>query len=97
MTPEDLVGLAIDVAEHGLEAGELPIGAVVALGDEVIGRSFAMERSQRRRLVHADLLAMEEADRALSGRNRASRRGAAAPGLRNGFGDEGRGLASLPD
>lgn len=74
MTPEDLVALAIDVAEEGLEAGELPIGAVVALGDEVVGRSHAMERSQRRRLVHADLLAMEQADQALSGRNRASRR-----------------------
>jgi tRNA(adenine34) deaminase len=70
MTPEDLVGLAIDVAEEGLEAGELPIGAVVALGDEIVGRSHAMERSQRRRLVHADLLAMEQADRALGARNR---------------------------
>ena len=69
MTPEHLVSLAIDVAEQGLEAGELPIGAVVALGDEIVGRSFAMERSQRRRLVHADLLAMEQADRALSGKH----------------------------
>jgi tRNA(adenine34) deaminase len=73
MTPEDLVALAADVAEEGLEAGELPIGAVVALGDEILGRSFAMERSQRRRLVHADLLAMEQADRALSGKPRAPR------------------------
>jgi tRNA(adenine34) deaminase len=71
MTPEGLVGLAIDVAEEGLAAGELPIGAVVALGDEIVGRSHAMERSQRRRLVHADLLAMEQADKALSGRKRA--------------------------
>jgi tRNA(adenine34) deaminase len=70
MTSEDLVGLAIDAAEDGLRAGELPIGAVVAMGDEVIGRSHAMERSQRRRLVHADLLAMEAADLALSGRKR---------------------------
>jgi tRNA(adenine34) deaminase len=68
MTPEDLVELAIGVAEEGLAAGELPIGAVVALGDEIVGRSFAMERSQRRRLVHADLLAMEQADRTLSER-----------------------------
>ncbi len=72
MTPQDLVGLAIDVAEQGLEAGELPIGAVVALGEEIVGRSYAMERSQRRRLVHADLLAMEQADRALSGRKRSA-------------------------
>jgi tRNA(adenine34) deaminase len=96
MTPEDLVSLAIDVAEQGLEAGELPIGAVVALGDEVVGRSFAMERSQRRRLVHADLLAMEQADRVMSERSRASRRGAAPPGLRSGFGDEGRRRVEAP-
>jgi tRNA(adenine34) deaminase len=96
MAPEDLVGLAIDVAEEGLQAGELPIGAVVALGDEIVGWSHAMERSQRRRLVHADLLAMEQADRALSERNRASRRGAASPGLRSGVGDEGRRRLEAP-
>jgi tRNA(adenine34) deaminase len=96
MTPEDLVSLAIDVAEQGLEAGELPIGAVVALGDEIVGRSFAMERSQRRRLVHADLLAMEQADQELSQRNRASPRGAASPGLRSGVGDEGRRRLEAP-
>ncbi len=65
MTPEELVGLAIDVAEEGLVAGELPIGAVVVMDDEIIGRSYARERSAGRRLVHADQLAMEQADRML--------------------------------
>jgi tRNA(adenine34) deaminase len=58
MSPDELVTLAIEVAEEGLGAGELPIGAVVALGDEVIGRSFARERTEQRRLVHADQLAL---------------------------------------
>jgi tRNA(adenine34) deaminase len=70
MTPEELVSLAIDAADDGLAAGELPIGAVVVIGDEILGRSHARERSERRRLVHADLLAMEQADRALIGRRR---------------------------
>jgi len=69
MGPEELVRLAVDAAEDGLAAGELPIGAVVVMGDEVIGRSYAREQSERRRLVHADLLAMEQADKAL-GRSR---------------------------
>ena len=63
MTPDELVGLALEAAEEGMRAGELPVGAVVAMGDEVIGRGYTQERTQGRRLVHADLLAMEQADR----------------------------------
>jgi tRNA(adenine34) deaminase len=65
VTPDELVGLAIDIAEEGLDAGELPIGAVVVMGDVVISRSYTQEKTLGRRLVHADLLAMEEADRRL--------------------------------
>ena len=61
---------AIQVAEDGLAAGELPIGAVVVMGDDVVGRAFTQEKTQGRRLVHADLLAMTEADRALGWRRR---------------------------
>ncbi|GIF37121.1 nucleoside deaminase [Actinoplanes xinjiangensis] len=65
MTPEELVGRALEVAEEGLRAGEMPIGAVVAMGDEIIGRGHTSERTRGRRLVHADLLAMIEADERL--------------------------------
>ncbi|MEU2284482.1 deaminase [Streptomyces sp. NPDC013178] len=65
MTPHQLLGLAIEVAEEGLAAGELPIGAVVAMGDEVVGRAYTQERALNRRLVHAELLAMTEADQGL--------------------------------
>jgi tRNA(adenine34) deaminase len=65
MTPEELVALALEAAEEGMRAGEMPIGAVVAMGDEIIGRGYTSERSQGRRLVHADLLAMIEADERL--------------------------------
>jgi tRNA(adenine34) deaminase len=57
--------LAIDVAEEGLDAGGLPIDAVVATGDEVVGRSYSQERTLNRRLMHAELLALTEADQAL--------------------------------
>ncbi|MEY9904734.1 tRNA(adenine34) deaminase [Catenulispora sp. MAP12-49] len=62
MTPEQMVQAAIEVAEEGLAAGELPIGAVVVLDDQIVGRAYTQDRGQRRRLVHADLLAMIEAD-----------------------------------
>jgi tRNA(adenine34) deaminase len=62
MTPEHAVALALDVAEKGLANGEMPIGAVVLSGDRVLGQAFTQERTLRRRIVHADLLALEQAD-----------------------------------
>lgn len=64
-TADELVALALQVSEDGMRAGELPVGAVVVLGGEVVGRAHTQERAQGRRLVHADLLAMEQADRHL--------------------------------
>lgn len=54
---------ALAMAEHALTAGELPIGAVVVAGDRVVGRAFTQERTQGRLLVHAELLALDQADR----------------------------------
>ena len=66
MTPDEMVAAAIEAAEAGLAAGELPIGAIVVMGDEVLGRAYAAEHSLRRHLVHADLLAMVQADTTLA-------------------------------
>lgn len=60
MTPDDMVKAAIEVAEEGMSKGELPIGAVVVAGDEVVARAYT--RDSAGRLKHADLLAMIEAD-----------------------------------
>lgn len=65
MEPEEAVGLAIDIAARGLAAGELPIGAVVFDEERILGRAYTQERAQGRRIVHADLLAMQQADLAL--------------------------------
>ena len=48
--------------------GEMPIGAVVVVDGEVVGEAHTEERTQGRLLVHADLLALDRADRALRGR-----------------------------
>lgn len=54
---------ALAVARAGLECGELPIGAVVVLGGRIIASAHTQESAQGRLLVHADLLALEAADR----------------------------------
>lgn len=56
---------AIAVATEGLLIGELPIGAVVVADDEIVGRAHTEEHRQGRLLVHAELLALEQADRAV--------------------------------
>jgi tRNA(adenine34) deaminase len=54
---------ALKMARLGLDKGELPIGAVVVLNNELIAAAHAMEKTEGRLLVHADLLALEAADR----------------------------------
>ncbi|GIJ67507.1 deaminase [Virgisporangium ochraceum] len=58
----DLMGEALAVAEAALAAGELPIGAVLAVGDEIIARAHTSDVGSRRRLAHAEMLAMADAD-----------------------------------
>jgi tRNA(adenine34) deaminase len=59
---------ALAIAEVGLARGEMPIGAVVVVDGEVVGEAHTEEQTQQRLLVHADLLALDRADRALKGR-----------------------------
>lgn len=59
---------ALEVAAEGMREGEMPIGAVVAVDGEVIASAHTQERAQGRLLVHADLLALDAADRVLRGR-----------------------------
>ena len=54
---------ALAVAEDGLANGELPIGAAVVAEGRVIASAYTQERTQGRLLVHADLLALQAADR----------------------------------
>ncbi len=59
---------ALAVARAGLKAGEMPIGAVVVVDGEVVAAEHTQERMTGRLLVHAELLALEAADRVISGR-----------------------------
>ena len=65
--------IALEEAANGLDHGELPIGAIVVVDEELVSRAHTQEREQRRLLVHAELLALDQADRTL-GRRRANAR-----------------------
>ncbi|KAA8882146.1 nucleoside deaminase [Nocardia colli] len=65
MEPDEAVGLALSVAGEGLSAGEMPIGAVVFDDERILGRAYTQEKALGRRMVHADLLAIQQADEML--------------------------------
>jgi tRNA(adenine34) deaminase len=62
-TPEHYMRQALTLAAEALEQGEFPIAAVVVLDGEVISRATASEQRENRFLGHAELVALEEADR----------------------------------
>src|SRR5262249_2601596 len=66
MTPDEMVAAAIEVGEAGRAPGEPPFGGIVVMGDEIVGSAYASERTLRRHLLHADLLAMIQADTKLA-------------------------------
>ena len=51
------------LAGEALEFGELPIGAIVVLDGQIIGQATTSERREKRTLGHAELVALEQADR----------------------------------
>jgi tRNA(adenine34) deaminase len=55
------MGAALEQAALGLEAGELPIGSVVAADFEIVARSYWHSRDGL--LAHPELVALQEANR----------------------------------
>ena len=53
----------LSLAQKAIEQGELPIAALVVLDGQVIASAHTAERAEGRLLVHAELLALEQADR----------------------------------
>ena len=67
---------ALALAVEALEFGEFPIAAIVVLDGQVIGQAVASEQREKRTLGHAELVALEQADRlglSLGQRRRAGR------------------------
>jgi len=56
---------ALALAQRAFDAGEVPVGAVVALDGDIIGRGYNMSIAARDPSAHAEVLAMRDAARAL--------------------------------
>jgi tRNA(adenine34) deaminase len=61
-TPEYYMRQTLALAERAIERGEMPIAALVVLDDQIIASAHTAERREGRLLVHAELLALEQAD-----------------------------------
>lgn len=58
---------AISLAELACEGGEVPVGAIIVKDGKIIARAHNLRETDRIATAHAELLAIEEACRALGG------------------------------
>jgi len=65
MTPSDFMHAALDQARLGLAAGEVPIGAVLVVGDAIVARAFNQPIRACDPTAHAEVLVLREAARLL--------------------------------
>ena len=65
MSFDDLMRAALDEAIRARDAGEVPIGAVVALEDRIVGRGFNQPISSGDPTAHAEIVAIRHAAQAV--------------------------------
>ena len=58
-----MMGAALDQARRARDAGEVPIGAVVVMNDEIVGRGFNQPISSEDPTAHAEIVAIRDAAR----------------------------------
>lgn len=58
---------ALALAEEAMEAGEVPVGCVIVWEGEIVGRGRNRREEDRDALAHAELQAIQEANRTLGG------------------------------
>lgn len=67
MTKEEFMKEALRLAEESAAEGEVPVGAVVTLDDEIVGRGRNRRELQKNALAHAEIEAINEACKNLGG------------------------------
>lgn len=65
MTDEHWMSLALDEARAAAEAGDVPVGAVVVLGERLVGRGRNRRELDRDPTAHAEVVALREAAQVL--------------------------------
>jgi tRNA(adenine34) deaminase len=62
---EPFMRLALDEARRAADAGEVPIGAIVVVDGQIVGRGFNQPIGEIDPTAHAEILALREAARAV--------------------------------
>ena len=68
MTHQELMREALAEAQKAFDEGEIPVGAVMARGGEIIARAHNLREQTGDPTAHAEVLAIREAAKALGGR-----------------------------
>src|SRR4051794_15872967 len=61
MTDEHWMGVALDAARAAAASGDVPVGAVVIVGDRIVGRGRNRREVDRDPTAHAEIVALREA------------------------------------
>ncbi len=61
MTDVDFMQIALSLAHHSQELGEVPVGAVVVKGGEIVGRGYNAPISCHDPTAHAEIMALRAA------------------------------------
>ncbi len=61
MSDEEFMAVALELAIKAGDMGEIPIGAVIVMGNEIIGRGHNLNRSLNDPTCHAEIIAIREA------------------------------------
>ena len=67
MNDADFMKEALRLADEAALEGEVPVGAVITLGDRIVGRGRNRREKDKNALAHAELEAIDEACRTLGG------------------------------
>ena len=62
-TDEEFMGAALELAREARERGEVPVGAVLVMDGEILGRGFNQPVSRNDPTAHAEIVALREAGR----------------------------------
>lgn len=65
MTDQEFMQAALQLAQQGAEAGEVPVGALVVLDGMIVGRGYNAPISQHDPSAHAEIRALRDAARHL--------------------------------